>query len=106
MDITVERMYTCELRIVTMLDIKVHEETRVSLSLSLLSIWRRKKMSSEFGSNYSPLYDNYISISIYHSLLDIFVSRRVPVKILFKESARNLFCFRILKRFYDHFYSR
>lgn len=35
MDITIERMYTCELRIVTMLDIKVHEETRVSLSLYL-----------------------------------------------------------------------
>lgn len=93
MDITVERMYTCELRIVTMLDIKVYKETRVvsflSLSLFFSSV-RRKKESSSFDSiilRYTIIIFLFLYTTLLDPLLDIFVSRRVrsSTKILFKE---------------------
>lgn len=94
MDITVERMYTCELRIVTMLDIKVYKETRVvsflSLSLSFSSVRRKKETSSWFDSiilRYTIIIFLFLYTTLLDPLLDIFVSRRVrsSTKILFKE---------------------
>lgn len=79
-----------------------HKGLRRNSRFSLfLEYWEKEERELEFGSNYSPLYNNYISISTYHAILYwiFFFCAELPWRFCLKKARGICFVFAYWKDF-------